>query len=115
MFQLFYRLFCRQYRLQRLDHGTAVIRTDPGSQSNHFVLHSGLFFRHSCDILDLLRSELTRFPQSHHVTLDETIAVAKRDHDTGSRLQSAPQTLRHPVLKGSIQFFVGDIYNDIRI
>ena len=72
-------------------------------------------FRQSCDILDLLRSELTRFPQSHHVTLDETIAVAKRDHDTGSRLQSAPQTLRHPVLKCSIQFFVGDIYNDIRI
>ena len=115
MLQFLHGLLRRQDRLQSLDHGTTVIASDPGSQCDHFIFYTGLFFRQSCDLLDLLRSELTLIPYTDHITLDQTVSIAERDHNTGSRLQSVPQSLRYPVLKCLIQFFMRDIYNDIRI
>ena len=115
MLQFLHSLLRRQHCLQGLDHGTTVIAADPGCQCDHFVFHTGLFFRQSCDLLDLLRIELTLIPYTDYVTFDQTVSIAERDHDAGSRLQSVPQSLRYPVLKCLIQFFMRDIYNDIRI
>ena len=111
--QPLYGAFGRQHYFQGLDHGGAVVFPDPAGQGDHPVFHTYAAPDNALNFFDPGRVVLADFSDAYHIAFQKLIAVSKRNRDAGPCLQLTFKSLGDAVLERSVQFFMGNVYDDI--
>ena len=105
----------RDHGLQRLDHGSSVIIPHPCCQSDQPGLYANAVCGNRMNAFDTFWLDLRLFRCSYDIPFDQPVSPAKRDFHHHYWQKFPPHIFRDPVLKRFIQFFVGNVHDNIGI